>query len=486
MPPPPSRWSAGPCALLLLTAGSLVSAEELRLGLQSDYVFNSNFLSSDGTEDEANSFLLGPIVQLTDDEGRFVYDVDFQGGYQVFVDQSGVDAWESRLDARLTYEIDSRTSLRLTDRFRDISNLRFSRQDISLGITALDPIRNRYFRNDVELELIRDLSRRLELRVGAGHQWIDFEDDDERNDSQSFEGSTEVRYAVTRTQQLGLGTTYVYQDFEPSLRRLGSRAQYVNGFLSWNWQISSEISFSANGGPSWVRSKDDDTDDVSRDRFVGGDIDGDLFRADFDSCDGALASRCDFATPGTAPIPADDLGGSRSFDLTGGDRVGSASELTFFGGASLQAALTDWTLQLSYSRRQSSTAGDALASTLDRVALDVEYAPARRRWAVYVAGSWDRRETLTEATAVDFTVIEAPDGSAERQTAFTEIDSDRSRRDNFTVLAGFRQRLNRNLSGSLEARYRRSEVEERGVTRGGIDTWFVVVSVEYIHDAIRR
>ncbi|MCA9503584.1 MAG: hypothetical protein H6748_18145 [Spirochaetaceae bacterium] len=488
-------------ALALLAIAGPARARELTLGVNGQYVFNSNFFSAERNEEEANSFQIGPRLGIADDEDRFQYSLDFQGAYQLYVDQSGVDNWESRLQARASYDLTTRTRVRVTNQFRDISNLRFSRQDITLGDTALDPNQVRYFRNDLELMLLHDLTRLLELRVRGEHHWVDFEENIDRNDSQAWEVGAELRYRLAPRHFLGTGLAYVNQDFQEAFSRFGSRAEYVNSYLTWVWDIADTVTFTASGGPSWIQAEEKERGHVLQTRFVGGRVRGELFRADIDTCDVQLvggvpqpvASRCDLTTPGAAfaPIPATDLGGLDRFDLTNLGRVGSDSTLTFFGNASLEAQLAALDLTATYSRRQSTTAGDALASSLDRAALQLEYGPPGERWSVFVAGSWDRREVLTDSTVVDFVVVDAdaPSGNGDdstlRSTGFTRVQQRNARRDNFTAIAGYRHELTRHLSGTAEFRYRRTERRNSGIDLPGVDTFFLVFSVDYDLDPIR-
>lgn len=492
---PPTRLLALPIALVALVVladAEPVHAQELRLGIDGNYTYNSNFFSNENNPDAANSFQIGPSIALDRSEGRLRYELEFEGAYQIYADQDGVDAWESRLRARVVYDLTTRTRLRITERFRDISNLRFSRQDIELAATALDPNQDRYLRNDLELELIHDLTQLLELRLRGEHHWIDFRENVDRNDSQAFEAAGELRYRVATRHFAGAGLSYTNQEFEEAFERLGSTGEYVNGYLTWTWNVTDAITLTANGGPSWIRSDEDSANDTTQTLFVGGQLGGDTVRAAFASCDVAtgppspplpspVASNCDFTT--VAPIAAGDLGAFTRFPLTTGSRVGTDSELTFFGGISLTAALVDWNVDLSYSRRQSTTSGDGLASSLDRIAFEFEYAPARLRWSTFLAGSWDRRETLTDATRIDFSVVNAG-GAAQRDVAFTTVQTRRDRRDNFTVIGGIRYRLDRHVSGTLDGRYRRTERRDQLGDRPGVDTFFVVFTVEYDFDPI--
>jgi hypothetical protein len=471
--------------LLGFFASATANAAELQLGAMAQYVYNSNFFSNGGNTDSANSFEVGPNVGIVDQDGRFQYNLTYVGGYQAFVDQSGVNAWESRLLGRATFDIDRRTSIIVRERFRDISNLRFTREDIALADNALDPRQNRYFRNDLEVELVRDLSRRLSLSGRVGHHWIDFDENIDRSDSTAYDVGSELTYQLASQHVVGVGATYTHQKFERALSRLGSNADYLNGYLLWNWQIADRIQFSMSGGPAWVRSEESDTNTVSQSQFVGGKVNGDVFRADIASCQGAggsLASNCDFAS--FPPIPASNLGGTQNFSLTTGERVGDESTMTFFGSAALEASFAEWNVVTSYSRTQNTTSGSALASTLDIAVLSLEYAAPKNRWSAFVAGSWDRRETLTDATLVDYNVG-GVDGAAQRLTAFTTVTSSDIARENYIGIVGIRNALSRNWSGTLEFRYRRSEVDDPRASRPGSDTYLLLFTIDYAHDPIQ-
>ena len=94
-----SLGARGRFTLILL--GLLVAAngraEELQLGIDSQLVYNSNFFSSSTNREDAFSLQIGPSIELSDPDGRFRYDLAFTGAYQVYLNQSGVNAWESRL-----------------------------------------------------------------------------------------------------------------------------------------------------------------------------------------------------------------------------------------------------------------------------------------------------------------------------------------------------------------------------------------------------
>ncbi len=476
-----SRVLAVVAASLCLGLAPNVRAEELILGVAGNYTFNSNFFSAANNPQPANSFQFGPSIEINDPDGRFRYEFGYDGAYQAYADQDDVNAWESRLRARASFDLSTKTRIQVTNRFRDISNLRFSRLDISLADTALDPNQDRYFRNDMELALIHDFTDQLQVRMSAEHHWIDFRQNRDRNDSTAWEVGTELRYQLAATHNVGGGFAYTRQNFEEALARFGSTAQYVNAYAAWTWAFAENMTFTANGGPSWVRSDEETSSTVEQTRFVGGRQNGQILRAQSGSCTGLLASNCTVTGGNVAP----DLGGLVRTALLPGERVRTDSTVTFLGGVALNADFEPWNVQLSYQRRQSTTSGDGLASSLDRIALQFEYAHPKVRWGVFIAGSWDRRQTLTDSTVIDFNIVPAPaTADAERGTATTQVRSDNSTRDNFTLIAGYSYQLERNFSATLDGRYRRTQIQNSGRSGPGIDTFFVVLTFEYDLDPI--
>jgi len=475
-------------ALALLLPSGTARAVDVVLGATSEYAYTSNFFSSPTDENAANSIAIGPSVEFSDDLGRFAYELGYNGAYQFYVDQSGVDAWEGFLRGQTSYEIDSRTTVRLTERFRDVSNLRFGRQDIALADTALDPNQNRYFRNDLELELIRELTSKLVLNLRGAHHWTDFRKNVNRNDSQAFDVASELRYRLVTNHDVGFGTAYLHQDFEEAQARLGSKSDSISTYLIWDWDIADNITFSASGGPAWIRSEYDNTERVTQNEFVGGNQDGNVLRANFASCNvdpgigSPVASNCDL---NSGAISAGDLGDRQSFLLGAGQQPGENSVVTGFGSATLLIDLASFNLQATYSRRQSTTSGAGLASSLDRVYTEIEFAPPNQRWSTFVAGSWDRREILTEATVVDFTVVAGADGAAQRSIAFTRDDNQAERRESLTAIAGVRTAFTRNQAATFEFRYRRTQGRDQGVSQPSADIFFAVLTFAYTLDPLR-
>ena len=204
---------------LLLIAASPAFCNEITLGIDSAYVHNSNFYRSSSDEEAADSAEVGINITAEREEGRLRYLASYTGSYQAYDKQDGANAPEHRLRLRGRFDIDPLTTFHLNNRFRDVRNLRFSREDILDGDTGLEPNNDRYQRNDLELMLHRDLTRACELELDATQQFIDFEDNIDRSDSESYEIGARLYHRFAPRHRFGGGVSNVWQDFDLGIRQ---------------------------------------------------------------------------------------------------------------------------------------------------------------------------------------------------------------------------------------------------------------------------
>lgn len=191
-PLPAALTGAGLASLLLVPAAAL--CEEVTIGLDFVYVHDSNFYGTQSDEEAADSVEVGGNISVQRRQGRLRYLASYSGAYQKFRKQDDADAPEHRLRLRGSYDIDPLTTFQINNRFRDIRSLRFSREDIRDGDSGLLPNNDRYQRNDLDLSLHRDITRSWELEINARHQFIDFENNVNRSDSESVEIGARLFY----------------------------------------------------------------------------------------------------------------------------------------------------------------------------------------------------------------------------------------------------------------------------------------------------
>jgi opacity protein-like surface antigen len=475
---------------ILLIAASPTFSNEITLGVDSAFIRESNFYRTPSNETAADSVEVSGTITAEREEGRLHYLASYTGSYQDYSDQEGASAPEHRLRLRSSFDIDSTTTFHFNNRYRDVQNLRFSPEDILDGDSGLEPNNDRYRRNDLELMLHKYLTRTWEMELNATHRFINFSDNTNRSDSDSFEIGSRVYHRFARRHRFGGGVSYVRQDIDGADTRLDAEAQYLLTNVAWSFDIADQVQLMVYGGPVFISTDENNPGEILQEQFVGFARGDDVFRANVNSCGfdeelgSGIASRCDVETPGAPPILADDLGEFISYPLEAGPSVGEDDDVVLFGGASLSATFSDWTVDAEIQRQPSSTSGDAVAASVTRFRWEVGYEMGQSNWDAYIAGSWEKREGITNSTRIDFTVIPGPENAAQRDVAFTRIRDSDDRRIAFTGLVGLRKQFSRGLSASVSYRYRRTEQRVSG-NETFRDFSFLVIQASYVFDSFR-
>lgn len=446
-----------------LLAGPVIAAE-LRTALIGAVNYDSNVYASETGEVSDVVLQGGAELELRGrPDGRLDYLLNYRGDYESFTEESNASAWEHRQRFRLRYDLDRRSRLTVQQRYRRISNLRFERDDIVAGDSGIDLSQNRYDRNDVAMSLEHDLSRRWTLSGSAAHQFVDFEQNEDRSDSQTVEFGLAARYRLSERQDVGFAIRYADQSFDAAPSRLGAESQYTTAAVLWVFRISERARLEFEGGPTWIDARQDPVSSARGTQFVGRSIAGDLFRANYAACaPGAgqtlpIAGRCRYDDSEAPPIAAVDLGSQQSYPLDFSDADLKDDDVEFFGRMALSVGVADWELVASYDRRQSAIGGESLATSLDALALSADYRPSSQRWQLYGELRLDSREALTNATTIDYTLVSGPGGAAVRNQAFLTAAGDAEERDAFSGLVGTRYAITDRFSASLEARYQSTE-----------------------------
>ena len=201
---PRSEFTVAFLAMLLPSTGF---SYELTLDLDAAYVHDSNFFRNQNNKESADSIEPGATVSLEHTGDRLRYLASYTGAYQAYRKQDESDGPEHRLRINGSYDIDQLTRIRLKNNFRDVRNQRFSRDDISDGDTGQDARDNRFQRNDVELLLHRDITRTWELEVKATHQFIDFNRNVNRSDSDTTSIGGRVLHRFAPRHRFSRNTT---------------------------------------------------------------------------------------------------------------------------------------------------------------------------------------------------------------------------------------------------------------------------------------
>ena len=470
-----------------LSATGVVSAEELQTSLTAASAYNSNVYGGGNAEESDIVHRISPTFELRDNrDAKLDYLFSYRGDYEAYQDEQDADALEHRQRLRLRYEFNPLTRITLTQRYRDISNLQFDQDDFDAGDTSIDVRQSRYDRLDFAVDLERAISQRWRVNTIAEYQKVDFKRNLDRSDSSSVGLAAQLRYQLSRRQDVGLEFGYTNQDFKRSESRLSAESRYLNLSALWSYQVDSRSRLEVEIGPAWIKSEQDSAAFVRAPQLVGRAQGGEVLASDFSLCGidadvGApVASRCQ-----TPTIAVTDLGGLQPYnlDFTGVDRTDS--EVTLFGRISFTGERGKWQYGASYVREQNPSAGASLAAELDQLALSLAYGSPNQQWNYYGELRWDKRDALTQAIEVDYTVVANISGAAVRDQAFTTFAADNVERDIFTVLVGTTYAFSRKLRGSLEARFRQNEGQRNFVGEDEADTYIVELALTYSFDPER-
>lgn len=477
-----NRFLRSTLLLASLQAASL-EATELRTSVVTATTYNSNIYGYSSGETDDVIVQLGPEVELRSDrEGRFDYRLNYRGYYQWYTRESDADDFQHRERLRLGYDFSPRTRLDLDQQYRRVSNLQFDRDDFRDGDAGIDIRQNRYHRNDLNLGLTHALTARWRVNGSIEHQLVDFDRNFDRSDSDTLGVGLSLSYTLSERHDLGLGVRYAVQDFDEASSRLGAESDYFNVNLLWTFRISERMTLSFEGGPTRIDTEQDALDVASADAFVGTRINEDLFRANYGACSTGqgqtqpIASLCRYDSETFPPIPADDLGAELGFplDFAGVDLDDDSVE--FFGRLALTAGFSDWEIEAAYTRRPSAISGESLASLLDALTLSFDYRPAAYRWATYGELRWDRRDALTRAVEIDYTLLPGSGSAALRDDAILTETGGGSDRNTFAVLLGLSYGFTERFSTRIEGRYRDSDQQDSG---GSAETWILELGLRY-------
>ena len=185
-----------------ITLAQTGQATEFSAAFIGSSAYNSNVFGTDGDEDSDMLLEAGTELELrSDPERRLDYLLNYRGDYQSYAEADEANAMEHRQRFRLRYDIDPITQIILNQRYRDVSNLQFDLADFDSGDTGIDISQNRYERNDISVDLTRELSRRWSVSGNLGYQTIDFKRNINRSDSDTTEVGVTVNYLLSDKQE---------------------------------------------------------------------------------------------------------------------------------------------------------------------------------------------------------------------------------------------------------------------------------------------
>jgi len=418
-----TQRSIGLLALLALLLPGAARGADLTFALGAYADYDSNVFRRESNVEDDFLFRLVPGMKLHEDRGQ---DLNYSLEYRVPMEFSvnfgdrlnDVDQW---LDADALYHVNDRLDLFVGNDFRYLrSTLRNA--DTTLDSAGLPTI-NTQQRDRVTLNNLTGGARyRFTPRVSGN---LDFSyrlfksTNDRRADNFLVDGTADLNYALTSKQQVGVGLTYLYQEFDEVTsqgdNRVGSRSNTINAFARWVYQVGETIGIELSAGPSYIVVDQDDPTSFSTATIPINRADpfnsDNVFVVDFASCrdltlpNGTTGSVFDQCTELAPSIPISAIVNSTAPPTTQVTSVGTlgdtrSTDVTWFANAAITKRWTpNFTTSARYSRSQGNASG--LGGTVIRdavtAAADWDFAD---RWNFLLRGDWTLRKSLTETNEV--------------------------------------------------------------------------------------
>ncbi|MEE3332262.1 MAG: hypothetical protein VX246_15455 [Myxococcota bacterium] len=467
-----------------LALSTAAFAEEVIFAVEAQGEYNSNILATD--TDQVGSFLtrIGPVVTITDREGRLKQRTVYRGEFVWWADATNLDSYEQYLNADVTYQLGKRTSVEVRDAFYDRTTVRFSEAELEDLADTLDGGVDPYVRNLFDVRLTHQFSRRVSGRVDFNHELLDYKGNVSNVDSSFMGGAASLSYAVTRQDTIGIGGAFSYQSYEATGSFLGSRGRTWNGFLSWVHRFENDLKLNIQGGPTYVTtvgSRKAVALQSFQEPIPGSPFSSGLAFPCTDEADPVnhpgvfLETSCSpVLVVGSNPVVRLPIVGTSHIDHS----------ITFFARAGLTKGWENWTLSANFVRRQSGASGDSGTSALNRALVTLEY-DADRDWSFYASAVWSRRKRFgAPIRHVDYLVVPDSGGVTQRVAKLTEYGKNRSANDQYSLILGTKRRLTKHLYTEVTFSYRNQVLEKQVASTRNTEFFVVGASLDYDFDPI--
>jgi hypothetical protein len=420
--------------VLAVFAAGTARAAELVPAISSEIGYDSNNEGRTSNEDGSARVRTTPEISLRETVGRLAFDANLRVAYDNALDFTDADDYFDQFaNLGVVWTISSRTELSLSNQFARIENID---RTVAVDSFALEEVpdnedrRTRNIRNRSVLSLSHRLTSRWTAFFSGDYLLRTFRTEN-RPDRTALSGTTSLSYALNARTSVNFGARAIYDSYEQSTRRRGSRARYYQAFTGLQYLIAPDLRMSVQGGPVWVdqttnpgnldfrtypfvtsfmgfRPQDflDPSVDPSQDfGFVLDQstcpvLDGVSYASEFTSSnpDGCLIASFTPVLMTTANNPVKSgqprVAGS-SNDSSGWD---------FFTNFELVKTWEWGDVGLSYNRRESSTGGSgnsAIADSISLVASGFEPAPL---WTLGGLFNWTQRDS-TGREAADIAAV---------------------------------------------------------------------------------
>jgi len=270
------------CATLgfgLMLVSASTEARELELSVENRMGVDSNVFRSSRDRETDGFYAITPRVSVREGHSILNYDFSYEPTYEAFFSTSGVDGFDHRARGMLSWRPTSVDTIGVNGSFTSRRSLRLEDQGGSSPETS---DRERVKNSDAQLSYSRALTDALSLQASAAFTDRDFS----RNssvDSRSYSGQLGPQYVLNPLTVVGLSASYRFREDSGVGLQPRTETSIWNIGASFRRVLTPTLSISAQGGPSFIRSRQESPFAVSRSTsfFAAVIVDKSWQRSDF-------------------------------------------------------------------------------------------------------------------------------------------------------------------------------------------------------------
>jgi len=405
---------------------SAAAAAEFVPGFDAFSAWESNVFATNQNEHSDFSGLVGPNVELRQENGAVQYDIHYRMHYEAYATLKGINDFQHFLDATGSWDISPTTKLSLSDTFTQASSAQqlFSSTTAANGLVQVgeENTRREIQTNDALVTLVQHLTPRWQLQTSFEHLLYNYPKNNALQvpqfSSTSMAGNVQLMHALTPRLAAGFGTGVTRQDFEEQNGVGGRGATIYRGFGVFNYQITPTLTLSFSGGPAL---NDPDSINNTTNRFIVQKFPTNqgFVILDPSSCPVDRAGRHVFnpldpgkcgPQSGTALVGLPNLQTGRFFlpeTQVGFDEGTTTSQvstsLTYYGRISLDKQWETVWAGIEYDRSASTASGLGASTNLDALSGYVRWTPTQA-WSLQWSVGAYRQTSASKVQQVEFVV----------------------------------------------------------------------------------
>jgi len=328
------------CAALgfgLMLVSASTEARELELSVENRIGVDSNVFRRSSEREADGFYAISPRLTVREGHSNLNYDFSYEPTYRTYYTTSGIDGFDHRGRGVVSWRPTGVDTLGLDGTYSNRRTLRLEDQG---GSSLETSDRERVKDSDVQLSYSRTLTEALSLQASAAFTDRDYSQNT-NVDSRSYSGQLGPQYVLNPLTVVGLTASFRQREDRGVGLQFWTETDIWNVSASFRRTLTPTLSISAQGGPSFFRSKQ------------------------------------------KSPLPGDPNTQSQS--------------TSFFAAVAIDKSWQRSNFKASYTRSESSGGGDASSSLVDNVTLDFKHR-FDRRTSFRVLGSWINSKEISDAS----------------------------------------------------------------------------------------